>query len=505
MATRINTVVAQWTAFTEVTAEGAVITNLASESVVKWGVPVNSLPSSLTLKGMMPPVRVANVGTSFRLLRIRYNRQPVTVTTGTYPKTVTCQAVITLAGETPTTITFRLKHTNASGKFTFDGSLGTQFSVAGRTFRVDGFEVAGQPVAVDFSANKSQSKDVYLVVTLIAEPTPATSPTSVFNPTLCTIPHVDPIEDLPLIEDCTIPLSVDPIIDCPEIDLPSVAGIGLQILFPEPGPPGQDGQDGRDGIDGCNPKITVSYDYYCVTDCTKVKVVIETIPVETCWTHFHYKFYLCCPYYYTYGSGCSVWVWCPCPGYVEGVDYTLPTVDTNCPKTATCTAAPGHWVSLGGPGVDPPCITGTYYGQAELVCDCPTSSSSSSTPYTDTTCCPDRTPKPTVLYLTTTNAGSCSTLAVTDLPLYITGETCWTAFMSGFSYSFCCVNIEGIWKYRLTVNRVETGYDCVFVAENAPESCDPFLWAANAREEKSDCCPSGTGPISLTFTISETA
>jgi hypothetical protein len=277
-------------------------------------------------------------------------------------------------------------------------------------------------------------------------------------------------------------------------------------LRERPVAPGEDGQDGRDGIDGCNPKITVSYDYFCVTDCTKVKVVIETIPVATCWTHFHYKFYLCCPYYYSYGAGCNLYVWCPCPEYIEGVDYSYPTVDANCPKTSTCVSAPGHWVSLGGTAnVDIPCTVGTFYGQTEIVCECPTSSSSSSPVPPETTCCPDRDPMPTTLYLTTAGAGGCTGLEVTDLALQQVTQTCWTAFgPNGFSYTLCCVLVDGHYVYRLTVTST-TSSDCVFICENAPESCDPFTWAANARQEKSKCCPAGSGPFTVTFNISETA
>lgn len=506
MATRINSVTVNWTAYTEGTTQNAVIDTLANESVFSWGVPSKSRPSSIGVKGMMPPIRVPVVGTSFRLLRFRYDRQPITVTSGTYPKTITCSAAITVDGEAPVTITVKLKHTYGTGTFQIDPSTSRTVTVAGRSFYLNGFEVLGAAAAESFSAEKSQTVDAYLIATLRSEPAPSVGTDPVFDPDRCEIPHVDPIPDIGFLDDCTVPPDIEPIIDCPEIDLPSVGAIGLQILMPEPGPPGDDGPPGQDGQDGCNPKITVSYDYYCVTDCTKVKVVIETIPVQTCWTHFHYKFYLCCPYYYSYGAGCNLYVWCPCPEYVEGVDYTYPTVDDSCPKTSTCGSAPGHWVALGGTAtVDIPCTTGTYYGQTELVCECPTSSSSSSPVPPDTTCCPDRSPMPTTLYLTSFASG-CANLTFTDLALGQVSDTCWVGHTpEGFSFSLCCVNTgEGVYKYRLTVTRA-ADFDCVLIAENTPESCDPFTWSANARQERLDCCSEGTGgPFTATFDVTET-
>lgn len=160
---------------------------------------------------------------------------------------------------------------------------------------------------------------------------------SVFNPKKCNIPDVPPIDPIPDLEDCDVPVAPDVIVDCPSptIPLPGIQGpagnpgISIPGADGTPGAPGLDGLDGQDGFIGQDG-------------------VALNLP------------------------GCCFWTWCVCFG-----EAPQEPVDLNCPKEDTCLPSPGHWVlneeisDADCASTLPPCSIGDFFGQTEIDCPCP--------------------------------------------------------------------------------------------------------------------------------------
>jgi len=70
---------------------------------------------------------------------------------------------------------------------------------------------------------------------------------------------------------------------------------------------------------------------------------------------------------------CSVWRWCPC----DPCDMSYCSRDSSyCPMddiiTGLCTDEPAGWQHVCGDiDLGPPCITGDFYGEAVMICECP--------------------------------------------------------------------------------------------------------------------------------------
>lgn len=519
MPTRINTIDLLLTNPVPSAVDNLSIETISNEQRVYWGMPVDNIgmPSYLAARSMMPPRRIVTIGDTFRIVRVLFARSAVTVSADNDLRSVTLTLSADFdgtSGEADLTITHR------NGVISCR-EFGSTITVGGRQLEVLGFEFPGAPVSSEMVAELGDIKYAYILATLVNEPTTTPSGSPVFSPKNCTVPFVPPIDDTDWLDDCNVPDEIEPIIDCPEIDLPSVAALGVQALVGD----AADGDPGADGKDGCTPRITISYKQYCVRDCADTGVFIDSIQITPCWKHLHFRFYICCPY--TFPPHCCLWIWCPCDD-----DHELPPTDSNCPKTDTCTDAPGHWALLTGTcSSDPPCIVGEYYGQVEVKCSCTavSSSSSSSSWSSDggddgggdgdgdggggeesygpwSSCCPSVS-LPSTLYLTAYSTVSCSHITVSDLPLTYDSDTgCWHADADHDVYiSFCCMETTpGNYEFQLTAV-YDSDSGCVVVASNEPDLCSPFSWSAEATVNAKDCCGSSTNKfVSITFSVSDT-
>jgi hypothetical protein len=508
MAVRLESITAIWTSWTHPTlTTGASIVALSSESRLLWGEPESAGNGSyIGVRGMVPPLRVVSEGTTFRLVRIRYVNGDVVADPGE-------ELLTTAVGEvsiqfqddvSATDIEITLEHTTGddSDSFTLSGGFPAEWTVGDRVIEVIGFEVPGEGILSSIEAAKSDSVEAYLVGTLVDEAAAEPSGPAAFAPDRCEVPYVPPILDLPLIEDCDIPEDIQPIIDCPEIDLPSIAAIGTTIISGEPGPEGPagpQGEPGDPGAPGCDPVITFSSIMYCIYHGAPY-VEILRIPINDCWTHFHFIFYIPCAGYG--GAGCTMWVWCPC----DSDTYTIPPHDNNCPKIDTCTAAPGWWVALGSDSSgDAPCITGSYYGQTETVCDCPGSSSSSSStpaePPGEGCDCLEELADVGTLYLNIDS--NCLAMNCVNLPLTGgLGLGCWTATNGPFIFSFCCMEDD---EYRLYGVGPGGASTCSFNLSNPPSACDPFAWEESGEMVggTETCCGTSDPDGTITATVTQ--
>lgn len=166
---------------------------------------------------------------------------------------------------------------------------------------------------------------------------------SVFNPKKCDIPDVAPIDPIPDLEDCDVPVAPDAIIDCPSPTIPvtgvtgpkGLTGASIPGTSGGTGPDGQDGQDGQDGLQGSDG----------------LPGVLNT-------------------------NGCCVWTWCECDESLSIPTAEAP-VDLSCPKDDTCIDAPGRWLlqsdlsDIDCSSAFPPCDVGKFYGQTRLQCEAP--------------------------------------------------------------------------------------------------------------------------------------
>lgn len=554
MVSRINETETTWISYTPGGLTDPSIVQEGNESLIMWGAPlVTGGPQSvLRIRGLMPPIRVFSLNANFKLAKLRYTRTSVT---GTAPTTFTAQVDIDFhdTGISSADLVFTV---SVAGVIGLDGSFPQEVAFGDRTIEFLGFEA---PDGVDdtFTAAVGQSIEVYLISRITQEIEDEDTGPPVFDPKYCEMPAVAPIDpfDVPMFQDCSVPAAVEPTVDCPEIDLPSVAAIGMQEVVGEMGPPGEDGQDGQDGPPGCKPKITVSSEHRCVTNCAQTRVVVFqfdvlNVPDEPCWTHFHFRFFICCPpTHRPLELDCCVWVWCPCDNYYvhgEANNETTPTVDNNCPKTDTCVYAPGYWklyrTGGGGGGAgggyyegspgdysdstdceDPPCTVGQYYGQVEIICDCEEQRASSSSSSSSSSTTPDPDPPtsygpwdaccegvniPAVLYLNRQGySSSCptTTLDADNLPLIWDEDTIsWRGYnTAGTLFIFECAYLAIEDEYAFTLQA--TNGECEVYAQYAANDCEPFEWEGGAAGLKLPCCGTGgeSTAIVVNYTVTE--
>ena len=209
---------------------------------------------------------------------------------------------------------------------------------------------------------------------------------SVFNPKDCSIPDVPPIEEMPVLVDCDIPIAPDPIVDCPNLDLPipAILGwMGFECVGGEFGPPGPGGPPGPPGPPGpagevCIRVLTKSI---CVHKPDKVRVEVFTFMFQGCF-YIRFIFYVYCPHD---KELCCWWKYCPAyttPGdpadalfeCKHGEDgYTSPYVGNggdsgdDCPWVLITKNAACEDCDNGPCSVE---LIGAYSGQVEIWCDC---------------------------------------------------------------------------------------------------------------------------------------
>jgi hypothetical protein len=520
MAIRINTITVSELNCTASDYQYTLTTSVGSEQRLAWAQSAMGygFAHAFAVKSDIPPIKVAELNDTLRLIRIRYTRgvRAEADTTEVYALGIPI-TISTITGSTDTLL--NLVVDTVTGNITLVDPFPHSISVENFEITLLGFLYSDGLVANTLKANVADAVHLLCRVTSITE-TVATGP-PVFAPKNCTVPDIRPIDDFLILDDCEIPPEIEPLVDCPAIDLPAVAALGVTAISGEVGPPGPPGPP------GCDPTITVSYKYFYVHDCSDTRVELDTIPITECWTHFHFRFYICRPYYYPPDGGCCVWVWCPCDGIYDYGGISSPPVDNNCPKTDTCTAAPGHWVSLSGCADDPPCITGTFYGQAVMTCDCPSSSSSSSSASSPSSaitdidifgCCAD---VPDTLTLTVSGSSSCPFLTEIlggTITLTRSGSL-WVAtrVVTGdgadylVDYTFACIAAFGSPRlYGLRINGSKIIVDgsilstCNLFAVGVAE-CTPFSWTCTSTMTPtlSSCCNSPPEGTTYTFTVTE--
>jgi hypothetical protein len=553
MSLRIDNVTAAWTGWSAATGDNTA--TIGREHWLRWGTPlaISGGQSSYVIRGEIPPIIVKDIGVRFRLLRFRHMNRIIADAGITYAD---MNVSVTSPDVGSASFSIRLLHTetpNSTGDpwldrdfVNIDGGFPKTVNIGTAVLNIIGFEQDGQ-IVDEFQSPEEGENTAYLVAEVVDDGSdyPAcsseTDPIGVFDSEKCDVPCIPPIPDLTFIEDCEVPIAPDPILDCPDLDIPAIRALGVvAITSPDGG-----GGGPTEPVDPCEVKITSSYQVIEVSTEEEIGVFVTRTRESECHWHFHYTMKV----YYGHAAakeGCCAYVWCPCPDDPVGdVGYTA---DDNCPKTDTCGEAAGHWVLLADKSADycadmeeAPCTVGDYFGQMETKCLCPesessssfsssllsssSSSSSSSIPGpglpTAEDCCGDvELPETLVIRFFTTH--TCENLAGFNGSLtYDVVEDAWIGYLvdpppelPGHTIKFrfkCFGEIAGLgslWMLELFDTRLSSAsegegpydYWCATTCRAAADSCEPLEWGYEGPGNH--CCIAGDAST-LSVRISE--
>ena len=359
MATTINSITGVWKDWTPGSVPGAGQATVLGAQVFSWGTPNAGELDSLSFLGSSPPAQSVSIGDSFVLGTLLHKNRD---TSGTSLTGISLELTVRFNTVDGPFEKFTLHFTyseNAdpllSDTLTLADSQPLTVESGELRLTISGFS------AMSLVEGQNSSQD--LVATLLRTPFESESCSSyipVFQPEGCVVDPVCPIEDGPIIEDCTIPDPPGPITDCPEIDVP--VGFGGSDGSGSQGPPGSD------GAPGCEVRIETTYETIVVYNCRDAGLVVTleecltSYPSPpyppTCCFRLHFTLYLC--YYEVFFSyGCCPFLWCD-GVWFAGDDYFCA-------------------------GVEPPLVSGDFDGQLIFKCDCFTTTTTTST-----------TPSPTV-------------------------------------------------------------------------------------------------------------
>ena len=399
----INRITSTWNDWTPTGITNLYLSTLGTEARIHWGEPANdhNAASGYGFRGVDNLDVV--VGETFVLGSLRHFNEAIQ--DGVFLGEVDLRLAIDLRDVGTLSFEVRFAHDETSNDtgdpwldrdfVDFKNGLPQTISSGGTVLQITGFvDSDGNRVSrfqsPENSINVAFLEGKFLSIEVPTTPDPcASSFEPVFNPRRCEISPVCPIEDLPIIEDCGIPDAPEPLTDCPAIDVPIPAFAAMGTVIGPPGPPGPPGDD------GCTPQVTASSTIIHSYDCRGAGVEVEVTPFGECSVHLEFIFTLC----QSYAEGeCCWYVWCP-----PGVWMVAAGSITDCPE---------------------PGITGSYYGQTEIVCPCPPSTTtppttSSTTPPTTSTSEPTTTtttPPPTTSTPEPTSSTAAPTTAPTDGP-----------------------------------------------------------------------------------------
>jgi len=381
MAVKINSITGTWADWDPDTATNVVLSSVGGEKQIRWGVPLRLEQSGLGFFGSAPPQATVEVGEEFVVGRLRHFNQPI----GVPPFVTDAYLEITILLDDLSAYTFpvqlNIEETdNTSGDpwidrdfITVVGTLPLDLTNNGTTLRIKGFRDSGGNDVDVFESPEDSTTTAYLVAELVSVDVAATTidPCSlafdpVFTPAGCSVPPVCPIETRLILEDCDVPISPDPIYDCPDIDIPIAASLGIIGGIGVP--------PGGGGGGGCTPQIAVNYTVKYVSSYQDVGVTVTVAQIPPCNYVILFTF---CIYRHPYFNDhdCCWWVWCPCE-YASGPSST--SLDVLCPS--------GRWMLMDGTEAEcrsivPPAV-GDHDNQVRITCPCP--ATTTETPVTST-------------------------------------------------------------------------------------------------------------------------
>ena len=515
--TLINSITPNWVGWNPTGATDVVLSNIGGQRRLTWGIATVEPGEGLGFYGSAPPQASVSAGSQFVLGQLSYFNYSI----GSSDVQVT-SATLRLAintvefGEAAFTLALDIEHTADTlgdpwmdrDKITINGGVPKTVTVGDLTLRIDGFKLDTGTVVTTMDAPEGGTTTVYLVATLVAAGVTASTAdpcsgafTPVFRPDRCEITPVCPIPIRDVIEDCDIPESPDPIIDCPDIDIPIPAQLNwfdTTII--------NEGGGGGGGGGGCIPRITVSYIVKYVYYYRDANVTITLLFLPPC--DYHILFVLCLyrhPYYYQYD--CCWWVWCPCT--YSGYPTYSPGEDTLCP-------ANGRWILMAGEEAYcasslKPSVVGEEFGQVRIMCPCPMSTTTTTTttttpaPDCEVTDCGNVDPN-AFTYELATDGTSCECLEGLTGSLTQTTSNCWEALDTACSgkllnVSLCCDPVTGNWVIDLTCDeQTQTDVDPVFTDLGGGnfkiESSGLIL-----QDSFTECCATPIPASTITVTI----
>jgi hypothetical protein len=392
MTVHINQIRSAWNDWTPSGITNLYLSTLGTEARIHWGEPdnTNNAASGYGFRGI--DNTDVEIGATFILGSLRHFNEEIR--DGVFLGEVDLKLTVEVADVGEAIFEVRFKHTETSNDtgdpwldrdfVDFKNSLPQTVSSSGIVLQITGFVDEDGNKVTRFQSPENAINVAFLEGKFVSVEGPTTLDpcaepfTPVFAPARCSMAPVCPIEDVPIINDCDVPDAPEPLTDCPAIDVPIPAFAAMSGLDGPPGPPGPPGDD------GCTPDVTVSSTVVVAYDCTTPTVDVEVVPYGECSVEIVFTFHLC----QSYADGeCCWFVWCP----------------------------PGTWMPVAGsdPACVAPGITGDYYGQVEIVCPCPPTTTTPPTSYPPTTY-PPTTDAPTTT--TTTPAPTSSTLEPTSSP-----------------------------------------------------------------------------------------
>lgn len=357
MATTVYSITGVWQNWKPTNVTNPITNNYLGESRLNWGLPTAGTPPYVGFLGAAPPSKDVGINETFAVGSLALNNA---VALGTGLSTVDLKITIVFGdADGPTanfTLTFKYELAAGVGTLTCTSGLPViiedekndlKLTIAGLSSELvadAGFKTVAD-LLVNFQSTPYEDENCASFVAF-------------FDPDGCDVPAVCPIDNLPIIEDCSIPDPIEPIMDCPDISLPIGSHNG--IVTSSSGGGGGDGGSGppgEDGAPGCNPVIRVSYAVVWIYDCHNVGVEVEVISCPTttpepggqpdCCYELAFTFYLC--YDPIYDWGCCPFLWC------GGV--WLPVDDYACE------------------GIAPPASPGVEDGQLFYKCKCDSTTS----------------------------------------------------------------------------------------------------------------------------------
>lgn len=318
MATTIYSITGVWQNWKPTNVTNPVVNNHLGESRFNWGLPTTGTPLYVGFTGVAPPSKDVDINETFSVGAITLNNTP---SIGTNLSTIELKVTVVFGESSGPTASFVLAF-----KYELFEGTGTLLCTSGLPVTIEdpkndlkltitalsGVLEAGPSVKVSADLTVSFQMTPY-------EDETCASFVAFFDPDGCDVPDVCPIDNVPIIEDCSIPDPIEPIMDCPDISLPVSSHNGVRSgIDGGDGSDGTQGPPGEDGAPGCNPVLQTSYAVVWIYDCHNVGVEVEVLecPATTpepggqpdCCYELAFTFYLC--YNPIYDWGCCPFLWC---------------------------------------------------------------------------------------------------------------------------------------------------------------------------------------------------
>ncbi len=313
MATTIYSITGVWQNWKPTNVTNPVTNNYLGEARFNWGLPTAGTPLYVGFTGAAPPSKDVDINETFSIGTVTLNNTP---SFGINVNTIDLKVTVVFGEATGPTATFTLTF-----KYELADGVGTLTCTSGLPVTIEDEKNDLKLTISSLSGELTAGPNVKIASDLLVsfQMTPYEDETcasfiAFFDPDGCDVPAVCPIDNVPIIEDCSIPDPIEPIMDCPDISLPITSHNGMSGGGGD-GPPGPPGEN---GAPGCKPVIQTSYSIVWVYDCHTVGVAVEVMECPTttpepggqteCCYELAFTFYLC--YNPIYDWGCCPFLWC---------------------------------------------------------------------------------------------------------------------------------------------------------------------------------------------------